>query len=131
MLSEKHCNQTAASDCQAEHHRNVYQEFIHCHNSNAANIVDNIMTLTSATKALMAASSVASLSTNDNVNCCFSTSAEALEPLANSQAKCPKQAVEYLEIVGLDADDNGACGNSVPSSCQASGRDQPIMSIFT
>jgi hypothetical protein len=127
MLSEEHCNQTAARDRQDEHHRNVYQESIHCHNSNGCSEYSRQYNDADVCNQRSNGCLISGVtSTNDNVNYYFSTSAGAPEPLANSQAECLKQAaVDYLEILGLNAGDNyGACGSSAPSSCQASGRDQ-------
>lgn len=120
-----HCNETAASGCQAEHEEKMYRECVHCHRSNRRasdcsqpcsdtdiyNQRRNIYSIKDVTDA------------SDYVNCCCSE-AEAFVSLASSQTKCPKQDAEYLEVVALDADDNGACGNSKPSGCEAKCRDQ-------
>jgi hypothetical protein len=125
MQSETQLYETVASGCPTEHDSKVYQELILCHQSNRrasdcsqpcndVNICDhsrNVHHNNDVTDA------------SDCVNCCCA-GAEALVPDASSQAECPKQDAEYLEIVASDAENNGARGDSKPSSRQANCRDQ-------
>jgi hypothetical protein len=108
MQSEMHCNDTVASGCQTEHSSKVYQGLYYSTRrvSDCSQLFRN-----------------RNVNPTEGVNCCCA-GAEALVPHASSQAKCPKQDAEYLEIVASDAADHCVCGDSESSSCQANCRDQ-------
>jgi hypothetical protein len=121
MQSEMQFYET--SGCPTEHNREVYQEPIHCHQSNRrasdcsqpcndVNICDHSRNVHHNNDV-----------TDASVNCCCA-GAKALELDASSQVKCPKQDAEYLEMVASDVDDNSARGDNRLSSCQADCRDK-------
>lgn len=126
MQSEMHYNEIMASDSQAEHNSQVHQQLIHCHPLNnrtsdcsqPSNDVCNICNQNSNINLINDVTGASGCS-----NCCCA-GAEALVPLASSQVECPKQDADYQKLVALDSDDNGACGYSRPSCCEANCRDQ-------
>lgn len=130
MQSEQHCYDTVTSVCLAEHNPGVYQDIIHCHDSNSCSVSTDRPCCNDGGDHGNLSSIVSFISdvtdTNNSVNC-YCVGAEArVVTLANSQAKYPnKLDADYLEIVAVDTDDSGdACGDSKPpSSCQANCRD--------
>jgi hypothetical protein len=126
MQSEIYCNETMASDFQAEHSCKAYQELIHSHYSKRRNSycirTCNDADICSQSRKIKPINDVTDARDNVN-NCCADV--KALVPLTSGQAECLKQDdAEYLEMVASDAADNGVCGDSKPSSCQANCLDQ-------
>jgi hypothetical protein len=122
MQSEMHCEQTVESGCPAEHNSKVHQDLTHCHHSNRR-----------ASDGSQPSNDVGIYIHNRNVNPynditdasnCVTCCCAGAEVLARSQAVCPKQDAEYLEVVASDADDNGAYGDSKPPNCQSNCRNQ-------
>jgi hypothetical protein len=126
MQSETQFYETVASGCPTEHNsKEVYQELIRCHHSNChtsdCSQSSNDVNICNRNHNVHHNNDV--IDASDPINC-YCASADALEPLVSNQADRPKQDAEYLEVVGLDVEDNGACNDSKPSSRQVNRHDQ-------
>jgi hypothetical protein len=124
IQSKMQCDETVASGCPTEHEVQLDPN-ITCHHSNRSasdcNQPCNDADIYSLSRNVSPNNDVTDAS--DCVNC-YCAGANALVPLASNQVKCLKQDAEYLEMVALDADDNGAGGDKKPSSRQTNFRIQ-------